>query len=55
VQRSNAKNTIWGKVVASPEFAVVNRVSPRLPVICPNTTSAPEWELTHLLVGLMHV
>jgi hypothetical protein len=35
--------------------AVVNRVSPRLPVACPSTVSALEWELTNLLVGLMQV
>jgi hypothetical protein len=34
-------------------WAVVNRVSPRLPMACLSTTNAPEWELTNLLVGLM--
>jgi hypothetical protein len=34
-------------------WAVVSRVSPRLPVACPRTSSASEWELTNLLVGLM--
>ncbi len=35
--------------------AVVNQVSPRLPVACPSTKSALECELTNLLVGLMQV
>jgi hypothetical protein len=35
--------------------AVVNLVSPELPVACPNSKSAPESELTNLLVGLMQV
>jgi hypothetical protein len=35
--------------------AVVSCVSPRLPMACPSTTSASEWELTNLLVGLMQV
>ncbi len=35
--------------------AMVSRVSPRSPVACPNTESAPECELTNLLVGLMQV
>ncbi len=35
--------------------AVMNQVSPVLPVACPNTKGAPEWELTNLLVGLMQV
>jgi hypothetical protein len=35
--------------------AVVNRVSPKLPVVCFSTASEPEWELTNLLVGLMQV
>jgi hypothetical protein len=33
--------------------AVVSRVNPKLPVACLST--APEWELTNLLVGLMQV
>jgi hypothetical protein len=43
VPRSNVKNTIWGKVVASLESV--------LPVACPNTKSDSECELTNLLVG----
>jgi len=35
--------------------AVVNLVSPKLPMTCPNTKGAPECELTNLLVGLMQV
>jgi len=35
--------------------AVVSQVNPRLPVACPNTKSAPECELTNLLVGLIQV
>jgi hypothetical protein len=35
--------------------AVVSRVNPRLLVVCPNNTSAPEWELTNLLIRLMQV
>jgi len=33
--------------------AVVSQVSSRLPVVCPSTKGAPEYELTNLLVGLM--
>jgi hypothetical protein len=32
--------------------AVVNRVSPRSPVVCPSTISVSEWDLTNLLVAL---
>jgi hypothetical protein len=35
--------------------AVVSQVSPELPMACPSTKSAPECELTNLLVGLMQV
>jgi hypothetical protein len=35
--------------------AVVSQVSPELPVAYPSTKSAPECELTNLLVGLMQV
>jgi hypothetical protein len=35
--------------------AMVSQVSPVLPVACPSTKGAPEWELTNLLVGLMQV
>jgi hypothetical protein len=33
----------------------VNHVSPGSPVVCPSIESAPECELTNLLVGLMQV
>jgi hypothetical protein len=33
--------------------AVVNHVSPRLPMVCSSTESALECELTNLLIGLM--
>ncbi len=36
-------------------WAVVNLVSPKLPMACPSTKGALESELTNLLVGLMHV
>jgi hypothetical protein len=35
--------------------AVVNHVSPELPMACPSTKGAPENDLTNLLVGLMQV
>jgi len=35
--------------------AVVSRMSRGLPVACPSTKSAPQCELTNLLVGLMQV
>jgi hypothetical protein len=35
--------------------AVVNEVSPVLPMACPNTKGALKCELTNLLVGLMQV
>ncbi len=35
--------------------AVVNLVSPELPVACLNTKGATKSELTNLLVGLMQV
>jgi hypothetical protein len=35
--------------------AVVSRVSPQSPVAYPSTKSAPECELTNLLVGLMQL
>jgi len=33
--------------------AVVNLVSPELPMACPNTKGAPKSDITNLLVGLM--
>jgi hypothetical protein len=35
--------------------AVVSQVNLELPVACPSTKGAPEYELTNLLVGLMQV
>ncbi len=35
--------------------AVVSQVSLVLPMTCPSTKGAPEYELTNLLVGLMQV
>ncbi len=48
------ENTIWGKVVASPE-SVVSLVSLELLVACLSIKSAAESELINLLVGLMQV
>jgi len=36
-------------------WAVVSLVSLGLPMVCPSTKSAPECELTNLLIGLMQV
>ncbi len=36
-------------------WAVVNQVSPKLPMACPSTKGVPECELTNLLVGLIQV
>ncbi len=36
-------------------WAVVSLMSPELPVAYPSTKSAPECELTNLLVGLMQI
>jgi hypothetical protein len=39
-----------------PQFrALVNLVSPELPMACPSTKGALESEVTNLLVGLMQV
>jgi len=54
VPRKAEENTIWGKVVASV-WAMMNLVSPELPVACPSTKGVPKSELTNLLVGLMQV
>jgi hypothetical protein len=35
--------------------AVVNFISPELPMACPSTKGVPKNELTNLLVGLMQV
>jgi len=51
VAQSNAENTIWGKVVASPSPSRGESSESVLPVVCPNTKSDSECELTNLLVG----
>jgi len=33
--------------------AMMNLMSPELPLVCPSTEGAPECKLTNLLVGLM--
>jgi len=38
-----------------PVQAMMNHVSPELPVACPSTKGALESELTNLLVGLLQV
>jgi hypothetical protein len=53
VLQRGAKNIIWGKVVVSQVWAVVNFVSRELLVACPNIKGALKSELTNLLVGLM--
>ncbi len=59
---SDATPTEWcrvyymGEGVSFPRvWAVVNLVSPKLPVACPSTKGAQESEPTNLLVGLMQV
>jgi hypothetical protein len=45
-----------GEVGGFPRVrAVVNQVSPQLPVTCPSTKGVPKCELTNLLVGWMQV
>jgi hypothetical protein len=47
-----AENTIWGKVVASPESrAMMSLVSPESFVTCLSTKGVPESEVFNLLVG----
>jgi len=36
-------------------WVVVSQMSPRLPMACPSTKGASEYELTNKLVGLMQV
>jgi hypothetical protein len=48
VRWSNADNTIWGKVVASPSLGCGESSESVLPVICPNTNGVSECELTNL-------
>jgi hypothetical protein len=42
VWRSNAENTIWGKVVASPSPGRGESSESMLPVACPNTKMVPK-------------
>ncbi len=53
MRRSNAENTIWGKVVASPSPGRGESSESVLPVACPNTKSVSEGELTNLWLVLM--
>jgi hypothetical protein len=46
--RSNAENTIWGKVVASPESRPWWVLCVKVPMASPNTQGFPECELTLL-------
>jgi len=41
VARSGAENTIWGKVVASPEFGLWCVLWSKVLVACPNTQGCP--------------
>ncbi len=46
--RNVAENTIWGKVVASPESGPWWILCVKVPVACPNTKRFPECKLTFL-------
>jgi hypothetical protein len=46
------ENTIWGKVVASPESRPWWVLCVKVPVACPNTQGCPECELTLLWLVL---
>jgi hypothetical protein len=51
-----AEYTIWGESGGFPQvWAMVSRVSPELPVVCPSTKGALENDLTNWVVGLMQV
>jgi hypothetical protein len=50
--RSIAKNTIWGKVVASPESGPWWVLCVKVLVACPNTQGCPKCELTFLWLVL---
>jgi hypothetical protein len=52
VWRSNAENTIWGKVVASPSSGRGESSESVLPMACPNTKGVSEGELTLLWLVL---
>jgi hypothetical protein len=54
--RKITQRILYGEGGGFPQiWAVVNLVSPELPVACPSTKGALECELTNLLVGLMQV
>jgi hypothetical protein len=40
--RRGAENTVWGKVVASPEFGLWWVLCVKVPVACPNTQGCPK-------------
>jgi hypothetical protein len=48
---ANVENTIWGKVWLPSSLGRANSSESMLPVVCPNTQSDYECELTNLLVG----
>jgi hypothetical protein len=49
--RSNAENTIWGKVVASPESRPWWILCVKVPVACPNTQGCSWMRTNPLVVG----
>jgi len=54
--RREAQSILYGGGGDFPRiWAVVSQVSPKLPMDCPSTKGAPEYELINLLVGLMQV
>jgi len=46
--KRGAKNTIWGKVVASPESGPWCVLWSKVPVDCPNTQGCPEMWTNHM-------
>jgi hypothetical protein len=55
VRRSGAENTIWGKVVASPESGPWCVLWSKVPVACPTPKGVPECKLTTLWFVLMQI
>jgi hypothetical protein len=54
--RGMAQSILYGEGGDFPRVrAVVNQVSPELPVACHSTKDASECELTNLLVSLMQI
>jgi hypothetical protein len=49
--RSNADNTIWGKVVASPESGRWWVLCVKVPMACPNTQGGSRMRTNPLVVG----